>query len=459
MFRNTFRLQENIHALDVETGVWRKATIKKIEKSGMPNVVKIDVEYTDFTRPAKRDRVVEVNIVDKLWKVRKSFEKDQDLTRLRRRDSKTLRTYNPQGKILNETVYVERDGAVKCMEVALNDPFRSCLTLVAPRQPHDEHQRASWDDILALPTTNYSVLVEAPASNLLRTAKRARSPIKQSSTPLTIHVSHVHNSVPQPTVAPQLPQTPILLAPTSNVPAHVPETSTTPIAIAPCLNGVLAAGMKVTYAGVEYVCVSIIEKNANMQAFAVLQNISLQIDMTIPAVSVTLCQDQDGATPEVRRPLASPTTDAGIINYTFSILKQAICCIKKQNVTQFSKNIDVAEWKPAMGRVLRLQNKTESEFSVLTGTTQTLDMYLGNRWDIVADGSYIVARIKFGRKKMYSSTSLSPEKLTVQLCMVQQLVSPGDASYRDGVKDVLLDRYRLTSDEGLASANTSGSQE
>ena len=194
------------------------------------------------------------------------------------------------------------------------------------------------------------------------------------------------------------------------------------ICIAPCLNGAISPGMDATISecSVLLKCNDIIEKGG--RAFAVLENQDTEMTMTVPTATVTVVVVQPQSMPGI------PSTDAGVVNWAFAILKAHLVAVKKQNVAKYYHTFEILQWIPAFEMAFGfVANKTSTEYSVVNGKISQWDKTLGKRWDVLAKDSYCVTKMVFYKKKMSPAVNLlSAFKVTCQLFLVQLMVQPGE---------------------------------
>ena len=176
----------------------------------------------------------------------------------------------------------------------------------------------------------------------------------------------------------------------------------------------------------------------DFRVFAFLENKEAEINLRAPAAAVRTEDTQKTCIiSEI------PQTDAGIINYAFAILKENLRLVGQKNVSKFYKCFDMLEWRPILGSAfgfVQQKKTTRAMYSLVDGTTKVLDKFLGKEWDLLDNGSYLVTKICFYKKKM-SHTPISPGKLQCQLYMMQGTFGEDD-NYRETALPAMLDQFR-----------------
>ena len=211
------------------------------------------------------------------------------------------------------------------------------------------------------------------------------------------------------------------------------------------MDGVIVAGMSnVIYGSEKYTCVALKTIQDNPRAFVFLENLDEEVTLRAPAAAVSVGDFRVTTCPPC------PQSDVGIINYAFAILKDNLRLIEKRNVSKFYKCFDLLEWRPSLDEVFgfaKNKTKTRSVLSLVDGSTESLDKYLGKRWDVLAGGSYLVTKILFYKKKI-SHTLISPSKIQCQLYMMQGTHDAAD--YRQKAMPFMLAQFLHSNNSSAA---------
>jgi hypothetical protein len=160
-----FGKDEHVHAVCLESGIWRSATV--ISSTQTDTSLLVSVEYDGFNRYHRhRTLSIDLQFPRDVWVVRKAFEvvcAPESRTRIKEEGATRIykKLQMPETKICESKVAIldQVDGP-KLMEVAVNDPFYRSMALVEPRTPRSEHIRQPWHEILALPTTSYGLMFD-----------------------------------------------------------------------------------------------------------------------------------------------------------------------------------------------------------------------------------------------------------------------------------------------------------
>ena len=198
---------EEIEALDTDTGTWREAKTKEVypktNADGQIQKYDVSVVYNNFSGP-KAKRTILVNLRHKNWPIRKCTA-PKELPKSR---SRNILRYDPKTKIVGDTVYTRCGETVTCWNVQLNDPMNSCMALTE-RNSVAEHALLSWEEAMCLKTTQYSSLTNPP-----------EIPLSQPRQPRPSTVVQHSSTIQQPTTS-------TIQQPTTST-IQQPTTSTTP---------------------------------------------------------------------------------------------------------------------------------------------------------------------------------------------------------------------------------------
>ena len=165
-----FEIKEKVHALCMDSGIWRNAIIEKVSESEEPHHVRVSVAFGGFSgHNSKRTFDIDLDQQKELWVIRKYFDAIEPSagrgTRVKEEPGGPKRLHGPETKLSGTAVsIIGQDGVPRPMEIALNDPFSQRMALVPPTGPRSEHERLGWNDVLALPTTPYGLILDGSAA-------------------------------------------------------------------------------------------------------------------------------------------------------------------------------------------------------------------------------------------------------------------------------------------------------
>ncbi len=174
--------------------------------------------------------------------------------------------------------------------------------------------------------------------------------------------------------------------------------------------------------GQKYSCLAIVDKGNN-RAFAHIVN--GEIEALVPCSFLTRIG------PPAQAINDHPTDKPDLIQMAYAIIRENLMNLEGKHRTRPHEEFEVMEFRPCFSEAFGfVGQKREVIFSLEAGDTALWDPYFGNRWDVVAGGTYVVYRLILRREKYRAPFSLL-EKLRCKLNLMNYTAD--DENYRQHV--------------------------